>query len=626
MASVRDFPRQAPAPAHAANTPPPPPQAGEPDRAPATGRRGVGPWLAPRLETIAAGFAAAIPVIVAGAHALRAGWQPGADQAIIVTRAYDVFTSHAPGVGQYSLAGINGGVIHSPGPMLYWLLAIPARFGAPSSVVWTMTAVNALCIVGCVVLARRRGGRVLMFAAAIALALMCQSLAAETFHDVWNPSAALFPFTLLIFLSWSLACGEYRLLPLTAVVASFVAQAHLAYVAPTAGLLAIGLGGLLLRRTIARRRRPGGGDELAAGGPSRALPGRSHERHRVWPWALAAVLLASVCWAPAVIDQIDGHPGNLGLLYRTATSSRATVGAGVGRHAVVRAVGLRPWWLYVPGTRWDRKYDVRATPGTLATDTCLALLAGLLLAALIGAARRRPDVTAAAAVGLVLCAALGEVAAHTPTARVQAATLGYTMWWGSQVGMWVWLTLAWSLGLGAQASARALARRVRATWRLGAANGARIAASVALGLAGVGAAAATGSAVAATEKPDEHVALYRPIQSLAARVDQAIPRGSTVLLLGDLDVSTMPVKPALRYYLVRHGVRPLATDSYQRLGSWYELYRRRYQYVAYVGFRARPPRRGLPPAQLTLAARASYRDGWGAHTVSVWVGRAAPGS
>ena len=61
-----------------------------------------------------------------------------------------------------------------------------------------------------------------MFATAIGIALMCQSLPAESFHDIWNPAAALFPFLLLLFLGWSLACGQRRLLPLTALVASYV--------------------------------------------------------------------------------------------------------------------------------------------------------------------------------------------------------------------------------------------------------------------------------------------------------------------------------------------------------------------------------------------------------------------
>ena len=83
---------------------------------------------------VATGVAAATPVIVSTAHAIRAGWQPAGDDAIIVTRAWDVLTAHSPLVGQYSESGyITGQIVHSPGPLLYWLLALPARFGSASS-------------------------------------------------------------------------------------------------------------------------------------------------------------------------------------------------------------------------------------------------------------------------------------------------------------------------------------------------------------------------------------------------------------------------------------------------------------------------------------------------------------
>jgi hypothetical protein len=117
-------------------------------------------WLGPRLVTLAAGLGAALPVIVATVNAVRDRWEPGADQAIIATRAYDVLSAHSPLVGQYTLAGqVTGHVTHGLGPMLYWLLALPARFGSPASLTVTMGAVNALAIVGAVALARRRGDR-----------------------------------------------------------------------------------------------------------------------------------------------------------------------------------------------------------------------------------------------------------------------------------------------------------------------------------------------------------------------------------------------------------------------------------------------------------------------------------
>jgi hypothetical protein len=60
----------------------------------AAGSRGER-WLA-----IAAGLCAAGPIIASTLRALVHGWIPAGDQAIIATRAYEVFTSRFPLVGQ----------------------------------------------------------------------------------------------------------------------------------------------------------------------------------------------------------------------------------------------------------------------------------------------------------------------------------------------------------------------------------------------------------------------------------------------------------------------------------------------------------------------------------------------
>jgi hypothetical protein len=653
---------------------------------------GLGGRAGEVLLTLAAGLAAAIPVIAATVRAVQAGWVPVADRGIIATRAHDVFTSHMPLVGQYTLAGeVTGQVTHSLGPMLFWLLAPTAYRDSDVGMTVTMGTLNALCIVGCIALARRRGGRVLMAMTALAIALMCQSLAAETFHDVWNPSAGLFPFTLLIFLCWSLACGEYRLLPPTVLVASFVVQAHLTYLPPTLALLAVGLGGLAAESLARRRRRrrtepqtearptgapgPAGHPEAdadtgaAEAAAQAAAPAPGPRRRALVGWGLATVLVAALCWSATVAGQLTEHPGNLTLVAEAATRHKATLGSQVGWHAVVRAVGVVPWWLRTPASRWQRKYEVRATPSNLATDTCIAMLAALALTGLVALLRRRRDLAALALIALVLCPALGAVAADTPTPRLLSATLGYTMWWGSQVGMIVWLTLAWTVWLALARSARRLTivvrrrtgddrvppaaetppaddltmpasdlatpasdltapandlttppddlaapanRRVGRIWAL---------APAILTTLAIGAVAAVGDTVAAAGKPDEHAVVYRPVKAIDARLAQLIPRGGSVLLEGNLDGATMPVKPAVRYFLVARGTRVLAPGSYLRLGSWYELYDRPYRDAVYLSDVPRPPAKGLQ-----LVFHVGFLEGFASNTVYVWLSRAGRGA
>jgi hypothetical protein len=555
--------------------------------------------LGGRLLTLAAGAAAAAPIAASTARAVRAGWEPTDDKAIIATRAYDVFTRHPPLVGQFSMVGrVTGHAAHDLGPTLYWLLAVPVRLGAPSVMAATMGLVNAAAVVAVVALARSGGGRPLMFLTAAAIPLMCMSLAAETFHDIWNPAASLFPFLLLIFLCWSLARGRYRLLPVTVLVASFVVQAHLTYLAPTVGMLAIGLVGLMLMWRTEARPTPG--------------------RRGAAVVVVAALLVGGACWAPAVVDEAEGHPGNLTSVVQDATAHKPTLGAGVGFHAVVHAIGVRPWWLTVPRTRWDRKVDVRATPSTARRLTAIGLVAGLAVVAAAGALWGRIDVAAAAMIGIVLCVGLGVVAAETPTLPVLAATLGYTLWWGSQVGMWVWLVVAWSGWLLLASAVRALARRRRKAPGGPAGAIARSASAVA-SVAGLVAAAIAGTTVAATEVPDQHAPLYRPIAAIGARLDAAIPVDRTVRLDGKLDVATQPFKAAVRFQLARRGIRVLSKGAGARNGAWYELDHHPYGTVLTLTDHPRHPHRAA------LLVHVRFTEHAASSSVFVWVARSGAG-
>jgi hypothetical protein len=531
------------------------------------------------LLALALGLFAAAPVIVATLHGVIDGWLPAGDQANIATRAHDVFTSRSSLVGLHSdaSAAINRDV-YSLGPMLFWLLAVPSRLGSPVWMTLTMGLVNSAAIVGAVVLARRRGGHLLMFMTAIGLILMARSLAPEVLHDVWNPSAGLFPFTLLIFLCWSLACGEYRLLPLTVLVASFVVQCQLAFVPACLGMLAVGLGGLLLslRRTAAERRSPA---------------------RRSWPWLTAALVVAVACWTPPAIDQIQGNPGNLSNVVRAANANTTKLGATVGWHAVARAVGVPPWWLRNPASPWNKKYEVRTSSSAVATVTAVLMLVALLAIAAIGVLRRRAESWAGALIALMLCAGLFAVAEATPTKRVLAETLGYTLWWGSPAGMFVWVVIAWS-AVAMLSELRLPRVRLPA---FAAAGGAVAVAGVAAG-------------VALAERSDYHVPEYAPVAKIYAGLGRGVPEHRTVLLLGYLGNRTFRFKMAARFALIRRGIRPLSPGIDVRLGTWYDLDHRSYDCTVYV-----KDGTSRPAARAARIARFNFEDGTGSYPVTVWV-------
>ena len=284
-------------------------------------------WFVDRRLVLATGLAAALPIVVSTVRAVVDGWAPLGDDALIAVRSYEVLTAHPPLLGMPSTGptGVLDEQTFHLGPLLFWLLALPAHFLGPSSLAVTAGLVNVACVMGSVGLAHRRGGRPLMFATAIAVPVMLASLPAENYSDVWNPAVAVLPFTLLLFLAWSLACGEYRLLPLSVLVASFVVQCHLIYLVPALGAVAVGLAGLIVLRPRPRRQGVRG-------------------------WAVAAVVVGLVCWSGPLIDQAVNRPGNLVQLARAAQSDDPSAGPGHrrpgggprhGRPALVAAATAR---------------------------------------------------------------------------------------------------------------------------------------------------------------------------------------------------------------------------------------------------------------------------------------------
>jgi len=490
--------------------------------------RRAAPWLVERRLTLALGLLAALPVIASTARAVAVDWTAMGDDAVIAIRAIDVLTLDPPLLGQFSASsGVVDEPVHSLGPMLYWLLALPARFGGSTALVITAGVVNVLCIVGVVALARRRGGFALMVATAAAVALMCNSFVPDSLHAVWNPYAALMPFALLVFVSWSIACGDHRLLPLAVLLASFVAQCHLTYVLPALGLLGVAAAGLATHREA--RRTP-------------------HLRR----WLLAAALVGLACWSAPLVEQAVHRPGNLALVLGAARADEPTLGTSAGLRAVAHTAGVPPWWLRPPRLPFEVLSDVREGPAAFTAVGALlavAATAGVLAA---GVRRRRRDVVAAAAIGLTLLVALGSVAAATPTRDNLFISVAYTLRWGSIAGMWTWLTVAWSVASLAGAPGGAALRPPSAR------------ASV----AGAAAVAAVAVAVAASTRPDVLEGRYAAGEVIASTLE-ALPGEDRVLVGSQLDKFDMHAAAA--YALRRSGWEVAAPDLASRLGSQYRL-------------------------------------------------------
>ena len=131
-----------------------------------------------------------------------------------------------------------------PGPLLFYALAIPYRlFGSNSrSILLGGTALNAISVgaVAYLLLATRTRGRPRARPHRHVRARQCARAAARLLFP-WNPFVIVLPLLVLVFLTWSVACGDHWMLPFAMGVASFVMASHVGSAAPAFALLAIAL-------------------------------------------------------------------------------------------------------------------------------------------------------------------------------------------------------------------------------------------------------------------------------------------------------------------------------------------------------------------------------------------------
>ncbi len=263
----------------------------------------------------------AFPVLAAGVRMVAEGWQPTFDDAVVTHRAYDVFSRHSPLVGQFSLAGSTGPSTHSPGPMLFWWLAVPARIGATWAMPLWAAATNACCFSAVVVLARRRGGLGLAAVVAVGCLVLLRALGPATMAEVWNPWIGLAPLLLLTFLTWSIIDGEPGLLPVAVLVGSFTMQGHLSVLFPSVALLGVAFLGGWIWPVVNRR------EDVA------------------WRPLVIGVLVGLACWALPFYEDLTRDPGNLTLLARSSGEEGGRGGLSTVRAALWHSLGVPPIWL-----------------------------------------------------------------------------------------------------------------------------------------------------------------------------------------------------------------------------------------------------------------------------------------
>jgi hypothetical protein len=384
----------------------------------------------------------------------------------------------------------------------------------------------------------------------------------------------------------------------------------------------VGLIGLVISRVFPDRRdaeRSGRG--LKGGGA-------------LWLPALAALVVAVICWSAPLVDEFTHSPGNLSAIASAAGTRGRTEGASAGWRVLTRAVGVPPRWLRAPESEvYDRTgrqvgvisggdygdtrlSDLWDSPSSLATISALLILCALAVTTLAAVAARRRELVWGGVIGGLLCALLAGLVSATPVHSVHS--LGYTLWWGSVVGMWVWLLLLWSLAALASDWARGPVRR----WSAGhSASLARAGRWWPLGA--LGALGACAFAVAAAERIGAHQPEFRPLRTITTALDRAVRRGDTVLLTQQ-GFAALPLTPLVKYSLRRRGVHVVGYERRMRVGPSYELGRHGYDLHVEVAEAHQPAtRHATVLARVTLRA-APWLPGTEAPRV-ITVSAASPG-
>ncbi|MEY2421330.1 MAG: hypothetical protein QOI95_1397 [Acidimicrobiaceae bacterium] len=340
---------------------------------------------------------------------LHGGANPGGDNALIELQVRDV-GGHTPLLGSYGRYGFN-----QPGPLWFYVLAVPYRLLGTrySGLQLGALLVSAAAVISIGVICRRRGDVVILLWSAVLLALLLHGLGPAWVADPWEPHAVTVACAALMLLAFVAATGKSSALPVTAAVASLLAQAQAGLVTFALAMLAVAGAGVVVRAF-----REGGTKVLA--------------RRSVQALLITVVVLAAL-WAPPLIALAHHDPGNLAAMWRSLRAPNETLGYLDAWRAVALQLGPRAPWLGFrePRPPFEPSLDVHGA---------VLLPIGLLaLVPVLAVARHRRDKTAVIA-GVVLLAIL---AAVLSLGRLLGPLFFWIPEWTRAIGMACWLAIGW---------------------------------------------------------------------------------------------------------------------------------------------------------------------------------------
>jgi len=454
---------------------------------------------------------AEVPFLAVALAQIVQGWRPTSDDAMIAIRSWAVFTSRPPLVGEVSqVSGCAGQLAFHPGPLLYWMLAVPVRVDPAHGVLWGAAVWCAVAMAVCVEGAwavRRAWGALAVAGAGVVLAATQPDVFVRS---MWDPYFGVVWFGATCIAAWVVGKGRLRWWPVLVLAASVAAQTHLEYSVPAA-LLAIVAPLPHVRRWL------GGAD------------GRT--------WLPVGTVVGAACWAAPLVQQVSGHPGNLSLLMRCVGGQR-TMGGRFGLETLGAAVVPPPLWFHHPPGSFGVVHVLTARPA----GAGIAILAALALVSVVTWTTHRRDLAVLAAVALVVAGSTVWEFAVQPTSTVlDLSYLDVLLW---PVGMLVWGVAAlsvvevvatwrgasrrWGLfGAARSPASRQLDHRLLPK-RAGAALLWGVTAAVLVG-GTVNASFLAGGAMSQVTQEVGGRGTFRAVSALATAAERVVPRGPLII-------------------------------------------------------------------------------------------------
>src|SRR6266849_10795777 len=310
------------------------------------------------------------PFVTAVAASVQRPWRVVGDGAVIALQSWDT-TVRVPLVGQPTALGHG---LYDPGPLQYWLLAVPVHVDPVRGVLWGAAVWCMACASLAIEAAWSVLGRTGGVAAGSAILVMIAWGPGLAVKPYWNPWFGAMFFLAALAAGWAVMSGRRWWFPVLVVTASVAAQAHLMFALASAALVPLAL-------------------IVGLAGASRADKG-----YRCAATGLAAGM---GCWAAPFIQQLTSRHGNLTALVTHTGGGRRT-GLAFALNTFTAATKPLPLWWPLPRQHLLVAQLIHGRTALFAVAVLTATAA--VLAAAVFALRCRP-LASLAAVGLVASAA-----------------------------------------------------------------------------------------------------------------------------------------------------------------------------------------------------------------------------